>query len=73
MKKFIILALFIASSMPLGAKIPLPAFKDITNVFYEENRHYSPILGEAILDSGLINNLRFLNISYAFNEKGERH
>ena len=41
------------------AKISPKAFKGITKYFNDGQEYYSPVLGEAALESGLIYNLRF--------------
>lgn len=55
----------------LLAEIPSVYFKDITQLF--QDRHYSPLIGRAALDSGLIYNLRhFGKFVPAYLENGQR-
>ncbi len=51
---------------PLEAKINMKALKGVTATFEPGCEHYSPALGMAATESGLIDNLRFFNVE--FNE-----
>lgn len=61
------------SSPGAYAKIPPTAFKGVTKCLKEKKEHFSPTLGEAALDSGLIYNLRFYgNFTAAKSAEGIR-
>ncbi len=68
----VIVIVIFSSQLTFPVGISPLAFKNVFQCFNSENMHNNPIFGLIALSSGIIENLRFLNVEAGFDAHGNR-